>query len=149
MESKPVQFGNGLHRINTFNRTSMESKLAPYRPDVASGLLIEPVWNRNEASQRSYRLHPTSFNRTSMESKLLCSCPWSRKEDTFNRTSMESKLLEVREKNGAEFLLLIEPVWNRNYGKLNHDDTPNSLLIEPVWNRNLTYRDQFGETLTF
>ena len=60
---------------------------------LRTGLLIEPVWNRNQQKTRVLSRKPSSFNRTSMESKrrsvcLLVCLP-------FNRTSMESKLNRI------------------------------------------------------
>ena len=87
MESKPVKDVAIDGDLETFNRTSMESK------QVAISL--------------------KAFNRTSMESKrdhdigILSPNP-------FNRTSMESKRRFVVEYN-LHLLLLIEPVWNRNW----------------------------------
>ena len=56
--------------------------------------------------------------------------------DSFNRTSMESKLA-LQGMFGRRFLLLIEPVWNRNYLHQAGNLWTDLLLIEPVWNRNI------------
>ena len=75
-----------------FNRTSMESKLIlKCCQSKSSGLLIEPVWNRNLASA----------NAAPKLSMLLIEPVWNRNRIrfigrlqlrlTFNRTSMESK----------------------------------------------------------
>ena len=73
----------------------MESKRKsePYNLSIYSGLLIEPVWNRNFSGSISF---------TTIE-YLLIEPVWNRNTDTdagpnvltisFNRTSMESKLV--------------------------------------------------------
>ena len=80
---------------NTFNRTSMESK--PVRVKgvcIPNKLLIEPVWNRNRAKvQLTFSCIQSTFNRTSMESKLRQIQALLDFLETFNRTSMESKLV--------------------------------------------------------
>ena len=73
MESK-LAFGAATVRAagQTFNRTSMESKpmsAAVYATITA--LLIEPVWNRNTTPTSAIFMSQKTFNRTSMESKLL------------------------------------------------------------------------------
>ena len=48
MESKRDAFSLIIKRNNASNRTSMESKRPiGYQKGISSGLLIEPVWNRN------------------------------------------------------------------------------------------------------
>ena len=55
----------------TFNRTSLESKLARLLCCFCVvSLLIEPVWNRNTTYKQRPNLPPLPFNRTSLESKL-------------------------------------------------------------------------------
>ena len=76
----------------TFNRTSMESKL-----NSTPGM-----------SRKKF-----TFNRTSMESKLLVSHSFLIGSKTFNRTSMESKR-RYEDNSSHNGILLIEPVWNRN-----------------------------------
>ena len=79
---------------NTFNRTSMESKLEPYdAKSVGDRLLIEPVWNRNCADYVSlstgcFLLIEPVWNRNTRSTRNRT--PYHR---TFNRTSMESKLV--------------------------------------------------------
>ena len=54
----------------------------------------------------------------------------------FNRTSMESKPVSGQF-GGLNYVLLIEPVWNRNIIEMVCDWAGAHLLIEPVWNRNV------------
>ena len=51
MESKQKKPKGRLENGKAFNRTSMESKLSCFATEieVARGLLIEPVWNRNKS----------------------------------------------------------------------------------------------------
>ena len=51
---------------------------------------------------------------------------------------MESKRVKSLTAQAVRVLLLIEPVWNRNYGQLRSIVNADGLLIEPVWNRNNT-----------
>ena len=99
----------------TFNRTSLESK---HRENQSirkrRELLIEPVWNRNAATVLPMRWI-SAFNRTSLESKLCVSFESNKDPSAFNRTSLESKL-NIHLKPKCCVYLLIEPVWNRNYG---------------------------------
>ncbi len=93
MESKHVRALWHAYHDDTFNRTSMESKLGG---DESGG----------------YRFW--TFNRTSMESKQLSREPITRTRGSpFNRTSMESKRTSPAVIKSA-ISLLIEPVWNRN-----------------------------------
>ena len=55
------------------------------------------------------------FNRTSMESKPRCIFLGVADYKSFNRTSMESKQAHHYADITPD-LLLIEPVWNRNFG---------------------------------
>ena len=92
--------------MTTFNRTSMESC-------DWYGLLIEPVWNRNEALGMetevvSFLLIEPVWNRNGVAGRGRGRC-----RGAFNRTSMESKPDRDRATD-RESELLIEPVWNRN-----------------------------------
>ena len=49
---------------------------------------------------------------------------------------MESKHLFMILGMSVFVTLLIEPVWNRNFGVEGLPGVANTLLIEPVWNRN-------------
>ena len=57
--------------IDTFNRTSLESKHLRNSnlTDAILNLLIEPVWNRNILHPKLLVVLGSSFNRTSLESK--------------------------------------------------------------------------------
>ena len=79
--------------MNTFNRTSMESK-----PIKAYDIPIRF----------------SAFNRTSMESKHVVTDLVSFGMTAFNRTSMESKRYRRTPDRVHRSRLLIEPVWNRN-----------------------------------
>ena len=78
---------------NSFNRTSLESKLLldHLRREVI-GLLIEPVWNRNMCEVQ---------NRFTAGNLLI--------EPVWNRNDVAAFDAKV-----GYLLLLIEPVWNRN-----------------------------------
>ena len=76
-----------------------------------------------------------TFNRTSVESKHSVLRDHQDRSHPFNRTSVESKR-RFREGEKLTRLLLIEPVWNRNFVNLTDYDYQRMLLIEPVWNRN-------------
>ena len=94
----------------------MESKRKHmgHRSDSPLQLLIEPVWNRNDPNRALTYSAESPFNRTSMESKRLYAMLCRRRNSSFNRTSMESKRFG-QEKGLGEKMLLIEPVWNRNW----------------------------------
>ena len=48
-----------------------------------------------------------------------------------------------------QYLLLIEPVWNRNRHNEGADTIDGFLLIEPVWNRNPHFCISQAYRLTF
>ena len=117
MESKHRVNHNRHTPDSTFNRTSMESKLCSTafgQERRGLSLLIEPVWNRNSLLIRFNHFVFFAFNRTSMESKHRFGLSSERPTRTFNRTSMESKPISRGCLWVYRFLLLIEPVWNRN-----------------------------------
>ena len=62
----------------------------------------------------------------------------------FNRTSLESKRDMPYEQHPYVVLLLIEPVWNRNFLVAMVLLAPFFLLIEPVWNRNASVCHHHG-----
>ncbi len=103
-------------------------------------LLIELVWNRNVIYKELYAIIVKPFNRTSMESKLQNGAiSVTLNPSAFNRTSMESKLTTISSQTDEKMLLLIEPVWNRNFSLgLLLRLRLRLLLIEPVWNRSNT-----------
>ena len=149
MESKLSFIVSSKHALETFNRTSLESK-------------------RFSLSQTEQCRHP--FNRTSLESKLSCKRVfryrgllliepvWNRNTlvvdlfihllPTFNRTSLESKLL-LRLQLHHAIVLLIEPVWNRNAPKISLSFSISWLLIEPVWNRNRAASLRVSDVIAF
>ena len=133
-----LAFRGVLERYDTFNRTSLESKLtiSGKASRTAFTLLIEPVWNRNQflsacqGLSRFLLIEPVwNRNAGSRQSQeithsLLIEPVWNRNDDaqtiftqgfrTFNRTSLESKLGYLVKFRYLDSKLLIEPVWNRN-----------------------------------
>ena len=101
-------------RLLTFNRTSMELKLAIGAVRWRwRRLLIEPVWNWNA----------DSFSVHGIAGALLIEPVWNWNTNNNNKpASLDS--------------LLIEPVWNWNSLCQPLAHCGHALLIEPVWNWN-------------
>ena len=118
------------NRIERFNRTFMELKLARLNSELANTpkVLIAPLWNWNLLAGSLF-LSACRFNRTFMELKPRSSSTLAVPSLCFNRTFMELKLSFERECYENEMDVLIAPLWNWN------EYTPLQILPMSCFNR--------------
>ena len=92
MESKLISSSWKSCSISAFNRTSMESKHFNYSFGLRAALAFKSNQYGIETSSTDLFGIGVPFNRTSMESKRTRTDDIDALLETFNRTSMESKL---------------------------------------------------------